>query len=74
MNIQTLVKLTNTKDKTELYSLFCFAAQGEYVEATKKSPNHSDIANLEDTVSKAFDSFAQSMFDKGREYEKSLSK
>ena len=73
MQVQTLVKLTNTKDRTELYQLFCCAAQGDFVDATKCSPNSSEIANLEDAVSKAFDSFAQQAFDKGREYERSLS-
>ncbi len=73
MKIETLVKLKDTKDKTELYTLFCHAAQGDFVETTSKSSNSSDIAQLEATVGKAFDQFAQKMFDEGRKYEQSLS-
>ena len=73
MEIETLVKLKNTKDKTELYTLFCHAAQGDFVEATSKSSNSSDIAHLEATIGKAFDQFAQKMFDEGRKYEQALS-
>ena len=72
MKIETLVKLTDTKDKTELYSLFCHAAQGDFAETTSKSSNNSDIAHLEATVSKAFDQFAQKMFEEGRKYERAL--
>jgi len=72
MKIETLVKLTNTKDKTDLYALFCHAAQGDFVETTKKSPNNSELAHLEKTVSDAFDKFAQKMFDEGRKHQKTL--
>lgn len=72
MKIETLVKLKNTKDKTELYCLFCHAAQGDFVEITSKSGNSSDIAQLEATIEKAFDQFAQKMFDEGRKYEREL--
>lgn len=74
MKIETIVKLTNTKDKTELYSLFCHAAQGDFIVTTSKSGNSSDMTNLEATVDKAFDQFAQKMFEEGRKYERALAK
>jgi len=70
MKIETLVKLTNTKDRTDLYLLFCEFVRGDYAEQVKG--NSSDKAHLEAQVSKAFDSFAQQAFEKGREYERTL--
>ena len=72
MKIQTLIKLTDTKDNTDLYDLFCCAAKGQYIETTKKSSNSSDIANLEKTIGNAFDEFAMKMFNEGRKYQKTL--
>ena len=74
MKIETLVKITNSKDNTDLYSLFCRAAKGEYIETTKKSHTSSDIAHLESSLNKAFDSFAQDMFDQGVKYEREATK
>ncbi|HHZ70708.1 MAG TPA: hypothetical protein EYN54_10640 [Methylococcaceae bacterium] len=54
MKIETLVKLTNTKDRTDLYLLFCEFVRGDYAEQVKG--NSSDKAHLEAQVSKAFDS------------------
>lgn len=73
MKIETQVKLKGTKGNTDLYHLFCSAVKGDFVETTKKSGNHSDIAQLESTLSKAFDQFAQKMFDEGRKYERTVS-
>jgi len=67
MKIETLVKLSNTKDGTDLYSMFCAAARGEWVSDTKDS---QATAELENRLSKAFDDFAQKAFDAGVEYER----
>ena len=70
MKIETLVKLSNTKDGTDLYRLFCEFVRGDYAEQSKG--NSSDIAHLEHQVSKAFDSFAQKAFDEGVKYQRAI--
>ena len=70
MKIQTLVKLSNTKDGTELHSLFCDFVRGDYTNQSKG--NSSDVAHLDHQVSKAFDSFAQKAFEEGMKYQMTL--
>ena len=70
MKIKTLVTITDSKDNTDLYSLFCGAARGEYADKLKSHKSYA--ADLEVTLSNAFDKFAQSMFEAGMKHQKEL--
>ena len=70
MKIQTMVKITDSKDDTKLYDLFCRAAKGEYVNELKNDKGYA--VHLEVTVGKAFDEFAQAMFDEGVKHQRSI--
>lgn len=66
-----MVKLSNTKDGTDLYRLICEIARGEYKIDTQDS---SSLAHAEARISSEFDKFAQRMFDEGVKYQRETSK
>jgi len=69
MDIEVEVKVKNTKRNSDLYSLFCSAYRGDFVD-TSNSGTDLEVKSLDNTLSIAFDEFAQKMFDEGRKYEK----
>ena len=74
VDIKTTVKLTNTKFKTDLYSLFVRAIRGDFAEQASKDKDSKEFIDFELIIEKAFDSFAQRAFDAGRKYETDLNK
>lgn len=72
MKISIEVKVSNTTERSDLYTLFIGAAKGDFIDETKgRGIGHvADVDKLESLISKKFDEFAQKYFDEGRKFEK----
>lgn len=71
MNIKTVVTVEDTSNRCNLYTLFVHASQGDFKE-TIDSGDKDKINDLENTIKKEFDVFANRYFNEGRDYEKSI--
>ena len=69
MEIETTVKVKNTSERCNLYTLFVHAAQGDF-KGDIDSGDKAKIKNIEDTIKAEFDVFANQYFNLGRNHEK----
>ena len=70
MKVNEKVTITNASERSELYTLFVHASQGDYKEIVNGSDSN-EIKKLEAMIKKSFDEFATKAFNVGREYEAS---
>ena len=68
MKVDEKVTITNASERSELYTLFVHASQGDYKEVVNGSDSN-EIKKLEAMLKRSFDEFATRAFNMGREYE-----
>jgi len=69
MKIETTVKIKESADRCDLYTLFTLAAQGDYKKDIE-SGDTKKIEAIEKMIKSGFDNFATYYFNLGIEHEK----